>query len=108
MEKNKFSLMVITSTFNRDIRGIEKMRDLYPDDINEVDISNLIVNRVIEHKENLEWAISNPEYDFNSIYKTDFTNSELLNFFKIYYEYVILTLESYEKKEFIIKLNELA
>ncbi|WBX76586.1 hypothetical protein PG911_18540 [Tenacibaculum ovolyticum] len=67
-----------------------------------------------EQKEVFEWILAHPNYDFNALFdnyyleheRYGYTNDEFYEYFKVYYDDLLFTLDKYSKKEFIIKLED--
>lgn len=57
---------------------------------------------VNEQKEVFEWILANPDYDFNSLFEMRYTNKELYEYFKVYYERILFLIKKYNNKEYTI------
>lgn len=50
----------------------------------------------------LEWALQNPDFDFNSIFQTNYSNKTLFQWLLIEYENIFFVMEKYQKGEFVL------
>jgi hypothetical protein len=50
-----------------------------------------------------EWILDNPSYNFNGLFNTHYSNTELYNYFEVYYQDLVFILDNYNKKNFLIK-----
>lgn len=105
MEEKRLSITIHGAVFNKNILKINSVKNFYTD-ITKVDISNMNMEIVNENKKVLEWILENPDYDFNSLFETHYTNQELFSYFKIYYQNLIYIINRYNKKDFIIKPDD--
>jgi len=91
--------------FRRNISNIHSHRDMYKD-INYRDISKTDIDNLLESKKVFEWILEHPEYNYTQFSDYDYPNDILYNYFKIYYEYIIYTLDRYFKEDYIIKYSD--
>lgn len=93
-------------TYHVPIREIKNLKD-YCSQFRSIDSSKLKIDIAFKTKEELEWALAHPEFDFTSLLPTEYTNSELYDFLKIYYEYILFSIEKYKKGEFVWTYKDL-
>ncbi len=106
METSKEHLFeILYQTFHLPLSKIKTLKDYYAH-FNYIDISKLKMDILIEKKAELEWAAKNPDFDFNSILKTDYTNEMLYNWLMIQYENTFFVLEKYQKEKFILTSDD--
>lgn len=103
MEQKRIINAIHAAVLNRNIKNIKSIGDFYKDASGDIDISNLRLDVVNEHKEVFEWILDNPNYNFNGLFDTQFSNNELYNYFTIYYQDLLFKLDKFSKKEFFIK-----
>ncbi|VXB82615.1 conserved hypothetical protein [Flavobacterium sp. 9AF] len=111
MEEKKLETAIHNAIFNKDVKGIKKIKDFYKDAIEDIDLSNLKIDYIEDQKVVFEWILENPDYNFNALFDGYFsqfyTNQELYDYFKVYTKKLIFMLEKYNKKDYLIKISEL-
>ncbi|WP_378181395.1 hypothetical protein [Aquimarina sp. SS2-1] len=105
IERKKNLIGILYQTYNTPLSRINTLRDYY-NTFNKVNIQNLDKQRFKNILDELNWAISNPDYDFNTILQTDYSNKELLKWFKIYRKNVVFILENYEKGKYTLTAQD--
>ena len=111
MEEKRLIEAIHGAIFNKDVKGIKDVKDFYKHATNDIDISKLKLDIIKEQKEVFEWILQHPEYNFNALFEgyyiPFYSNKELFNYFNVYYQKIVFTLDKYNKKEFVIKLKDL-
>jgi hypothetical protein len=111
METKRLENAIHGAIFNKNVKGIKKVKDFYKDATADIDISGLRINVVNEQIEVFKWILEHPDYDFISLFEGYFaqfyTNEELFSYFKVYYEDINFILKRYNEKKFIIKYSDL-
>jgi hypothetical protein len=105
MKKEKISDLLHEITYRKKITSYKKISDFYIDK-EECNISNINLNDIDNQKEIISWLLNNPDYDFKSVNYTEFNNSEIFNYLKVYYDDLLFILDKYKKKEFIIRYED--
>jgi len=95
------------SMFRRNIRNIHSLKDMYKNMTADCDISNIKIDNFLETKRVFEWILEHPEYDYKTLIESDYSNEMLYNYFKIYYEDIIFTLDKYFSGDYLIRLSEI-
>jgi len=108
MEEKRLINAIHGAIFRKDVKNIKSVKDFYQDATGDINISNIKLDVVNEHKEVLEWILEHPEYDFNSLYETHYTNQELNRYFKVYYDKLIYMINRHNNKNYIIKPTDFA
>lgn len=109
METKRLENAIHGAIFNKNVKGIKEIKDFYKD-IDYSDSSKMDIKIINEQIEIFKWILEHPDYDFNSLFDGYFaqfyTNEELFNYFKVYYEKNIFLLKRYKEKKFIIKYSD--
>lgn len=105
-ENNKYLIGILYQTNNTPLSKINTLKDYY-NTFNSVNIENLDVKIFHNTLKELDWALSNPNYEFNNILETDYSNETLLKWFKIYRQNVLFILENYEKGNYILTAKDI-
>ncbi len=110
METIRLENAIHGAIFNKNVKGIKKVKDFYKDATADIDISGLRINVINEQIVVFKWILEHPDYDFNSLFDGYFaqfySNEELFNYFKVYFEDINFLLKRYKEKKFIIKLSD--
>ena len=105
MEENKILDAIHGATLNYSVRKIKELKDFYSD-VTYVSLKNLNLVKVKETKEVMEWILQHPNYDFNSLLPTIYSNEELYEYLKVYYENILFEIDCYNRGKFIIKPSD--
>lgn len=101
MKKKEHLFGVLYGTYNTPLSKIKTLKDYYKT-FTSVDLINLDIDLFKNIIDEVEWALENPDYDFNSILETDYPNDMLYKWFKIYRQHLLFMIDKYNQGQFII------
>ncbi|MFN4362476.1 hypothetical protein [Chryseobacterium hispalense] len=107
MEQKLILDAIHAAVWRRPVKHIHTLKDMYKGIQEDIDLTNLKIDFVLNDKKIFEWIIEHPEYDYKGLLESPYSNEELFRFFKIHYEYIIYTLNKYLSGDYLIRLSEI-
>jgi len=107
MEQKVILDAIHAAVWRRPVKHIFTLKDMYQSAQEDIDLTNLNIDFVLNDKKVFEWIIDHPEYDYKGLLESPYSNEELFRFFKIHYEYIIYTLNKYFSEDYTIRLSEI-
>ncbi|GFD75538.1 hypothetical protein MHM83_02975 [Tenacibaculum sp. Mcav3-52] len=111
MEEQKIEEALHSAIYGKNIKKIKELKDFFKD-IEKGDISGIDIELLKSKKEIFRWIVDNPNYDFNKLFdnyfliNNNYSNNDIYEYAKLFYERIQFFIDKYDKKEFIIKYED--
>ncbi|WP_128330260.1 hypothetical protein [Apibacter sp. HY039] len=102
MDKKTLLYTIHEAIYYANVKSIKTHKDYTSKDISKYTIKSFKKEISI-----FEWILAHPEYDFNSLFPTRYTNKELYVYFKIYHKDLLFMLNKFKKREYIITISDI-
>lgn len=106
MKKRKHVFGILYGTYKIPLSRINNLKDYYKTIIKKdiIDVDIKLIKNIIEE---VDWAIENPNYDFNSILETDYSNKMLYDWFKIYKQNLLFIIDKFNQGQYVITADDI-